>query len=122
VTEVRLVQFSNAALPMLVRLLPIVMLISLEQLLNASSPRLVTLLGIVTLVRLAQSENEESPILVTPSAIVRLFSFEHSENAEFHSLQFAKWMNSGIMDDTPIYPIKESMGVNQSFVQLVISK
>jgi len=46
VTDVRLVQFLKALLPMLVTLLPIVTDVSLEQPLKVSPPILVTLLGI----------------------------------------------------------------------------
>ena len=50
---------------MLVTLLGIVTLVRLVQNSNASLPMLVTLLGIVTLVRLVQTSNAWSPMLVT---------------------------------------------------------
>ena len=65
---VSLLQYENAAFPMLVTLFGIVQAVKLE-LLNAESLILVTLFGIVTVVRLWQKENALLPIICIPCGI-----------------------------------------------------
>ena len=78
---VRLEQWANAAVPMLVTLSGIVMLVRLEQPLNAESLMIVTLLGIVMFVRLEQLANAVVPMLVTLLGIVMLVRYSHQANA-----------------------------------------
>ena len=67
----KFLQFTNAPIPILVTLLPIVTLVS-PQPMNALSPMPVTLLGIVTLVRSVQPKKALPPMLTTGSSLILL--------------------------------------------------
>ena len=82
ITLVRLLQLLNAAVPIDVMPVGMLMLVRLVQLENALSPIDVTLSGMVMSVRLLQPVNAAHPIDVTPSGMLMLVRLLQVLNAE----------------------------------------